>query len=324
VSRIIRLHRYGGPEELVTEEVEIPSPAADEIRVRQQAVGLNFVDIYHRTGLYRLPQLPAVLGVEGAGIIEEIGSNVSGFAVGDRVAYAGPPVGAYAEARLLPAARLIKLPSSIASETAAGAMLRGVTAHMLLTRVCPVSRGSTILIHAAAGGLGLVLVQWARRLGATTIGTVGSEAKAALAQEHGLDHAILYKSEDFVARALALTGNKGVNVAIDGVGAETLVKTLDCVQPFGAVVSVGQASGSLPSLPVDSLGPGRSLALVRPGIFRYVADLATYQKAATAVVGMLEAGLKIDTSHRFALADAATAHRALEVGMTSGSPLLIP
>jgi NADPH:quinone reductase len=322
MTKVIRLYRTGGPEELALEDIALGAPGLGEVRVRQQAIGLNYVDIYHRIGLYPLPKLPAVLGVEAAGIVEAVGADVADFVAGDRVAYA-LPVGAYSEARLLPASRLFKVPAAIAIETAAGAMLRGLTAHMLLDRGHPVAAGGTILVHAAAGGLGLILTQWAKQKGITTIGTVGSEAKAALARSCGLDHAILYKRDDFVAKVRDLTSGRGVDLAIDGVGGETLVKTLDCVRPFGAIASVGQASCGLPTIALSDLGPGRALSLSRPSVFRLAADLAFYRQGGAAVFAMLEAGLKIETGMRFALADVVRAHRALEAGETSGSPLLL-
>lgn len=321
--KVVKLQSYGGADGLVVEDIALAAPGPGEIRVRHEVVGVNYVDIYQRSGLYKLPQLPAVLGVEAAGVIEAVGPDIADFTVGERVGY-GLPVGAYAQARNLPAARLIKLPASVSAETAAGGLLRGLTAHMLFDRVCPLPAGSVILIHAAAGGLGLVLVQWAKRLGMTTIGTVGSEAKAALALSHGLDHAVLYRQEDFVTRVRTLTGGQGVDAAIDGVGADIFTKTLDCIRPFGTLASLGQAGGSLPALALDALGPIRSLNLARPSVFRYASDQAAYQKGAAAVVGMFETGLKIEIGARFPLADVAAAHAALESGATSGSLLLVP
>lgn len=323
MTLVVRMHAFGGPEVLAGEQLELPRPAAGEVRLRQEAAGLNYVDIYHRTGLYPVPGLPAVIGVEGAGVVEELGAGVEGLAVGDRIAYAGLPIGGYAEARLIPAARLVRLPEAIPGRVAAGTMLRGVTAHMLLHRVHPLRPGETVLIHAAAGGLGLILAQWAKRLGATVIGTVGSEAKAALARRHGVDHAILYRDADFVAAVHEITDGRGVDYAIDGIGGDLLLRTLDCVRPFGMVASVGQAGGPIPALSVTELGPRRSLALARPSVFAYAADPASYRAAAAAFLAELEAGLRVEIGAEFPLRDAAAAHRVMEARQTVGSPILI-
>ncbi|MDJ0388690.1 quinone oxidoreductase [Roseomonas sp. E05] len=323
MTLVVQIRATGGPEVLVPAQQDLPRPAAGEVRLRQEAAGLNYVDVYHRTGLYLVPGLPAVIGVEGAGVVEELGAGVEGLAVGDRAAYAGLPVGGYAEARLIPAARLIRLPEAVATRSAAGAMLRGVTAHMLLHRVHALQPGETVLIHAAAGGLGLILAQWAKRLGATVIGTVGSEAKAELARRHGVDHAILYDRTDFVAGAREITGGTGVDYAIDGIGGDTLLRTLDCVRPFGTVASVGQAGGPVPALRVAELGPRRSLALARPSVFAYAADPAAYRMAAKAFLALLQTGLRVEIGAGFPLRDAAQAHRALEARRTTGSSLLL-
>ncbi|WP_244486047.1 quinone oxidoreductase family protein [Bradyrhizobium viridifuturi] len=262
----------GGVDVFAPVRADLPHPAADEVRLRQTAIGVNFVDIYQRMGLYPVPSMPAVLGVEGAGIVEAVGTEVEAFRIGDRVAYAGLPLGGYAEARNLPASRLVRIPDGIDDQTAAAAMLRGITAHMLLDRVCPVRQGMVVLVHAAAGGLGLILTQWAKRLGATVIGTVGSPDKAELARSHGLDHAIQYRETDFVAEVRRLTDGGGVDIAYDGVGGETLIRTLDAMKPFGSIISVGQASGSLPAIALGELGPRRSLSLARPSFFAYASD----------------------------------------------------
>ena len=319
----IRMHAVGGPEVLVGEQTDLLRPAAGEVRLRQESAGLNYVDIYHRTGLYPVPGLPAVIGVEGAGVVEELGAGVESLGVGDRVAYAGLPIGGYAEARLLPAARLVRLPEAIPGRIAAGAMLRGVTAHMLLHRVHSLRAGETVLIHAAAGGLGLVLAQWAKRLGAIVIGTVGSEAKAELARRHGVDHAILYRATDFVGVVREITGGRGVDYAIDGIGGDILLRTLDCVRPFGTVASVGQAGGPIPALSVAELGPRRSLALARPSVFAYAADPLSYRAATAAFLAELGAGMRIELGAEFPLRDATAAHRAMEARQTAGSPILV-
>lgn len=323
VSAIV-MDRTGGPEVLRLVERDLPSPGPGEARVRHSAIGVNFVDIYHRTGLYPLPGLPAVPGVEGAGVVEAVGEGVQDVAVGDRVAYAGLPAGGYAQARNIAAGRLVRLPDDISDRLAAAAMLRGLTAHMLLHRVAAVGPGSTVLIHAAAGGLGLMLTQWARRLGAVTIGTVGSEAKAQLARDHGLDHAVLYRQTDFVAAVRELTGGQGVDVAVDGIGGDTLPRTLDCVRPFGLVASVGQAGGAIAPLAVAELGPRRSLALARPSVFAYANDLGSYGRAAAALFAQLRDGMAVTVGEEYPLAQAARAQADLEAGRTIGSLLLIP
>lgn len=323
VSAIV-MDRTGGPEVLRLAERDLPPPGPGEARVRHSAIGVNFVDIYHRTGLYPLPGLPAIPGVEGAGVVEAVGEGVREVAVGDRVAYAGLPAGGYAQARNIPAARLVRLPDDISERLAAAAMLRGLTAHMLLHRVAAVGPGSTVLIHAAAGGLGLMLTQWARRLGAVTVGTVGSEAKAQLARDHGLDHAVLYRQSDFVAAVRELTGGQGVDVAVDGIGGDTLPRTLDCVRPFGLVASVGQAGRAIAPLAVSELGPRRSLALARPSVFAYANDPGCYFRGAEALFAQLRGGMAVTVGEEYPLAQAARAHADLEAGRTTGSLLLIP
>lgn len=322
--RCIRLIQPGGPEALRAERIDLPEPGAGELRIRHAAAGVNYVDVYHRTGLYPLPTLPAVLGVEAAGVVEAVGPGVSGVAAGDRVAWAGLPAGGYAEARLLPAERAIRLPDGVEPATAASLLLRGITAHMLLTRVRPVGPGDVVLIHAAAGGLGLVLTQWAKSLGATVIGTVGGPAKAEIARAHGLDHAILYRETDFVAAVRQLTGGRGVDVAVDGIGGDTLPRTLDAVRPFGMVASVGQAGGPIPPLAVSEIGPRRSLCLSRPSVFAYMAELATYRAAAMEVLGRVADGLRAGPVTTLPLERAADAHRALESRETSGALVLVP
>ncbi|MGE5478576.1 MAG: quinone oxidoreductase family protein [Bacteroidales bacterium] len=320
----IVMERTGGVEVLRPRQVELPPPGPGEVRVRHAAIGVNFVDIYHRTGLYPLPALPAVPGVEGAGRVEAVGEGVAGLAVGDRVAYAGLPAGGYAEARNIPAARLVRLPDGISETLAAASMLRGLTAHMLLHRVAPVKPGDTVLIHAAAGGLGLILTQWAKRLGATTIGTVGSDAKAQLALDNGLDHAILYREADFAAATRTLTGGRGVDAAFDGIGGDTLARTLDCVRPFGMVASIGQADGPLAPLDLAEVGPRRSLSLSRPSVFAYANNAVSYAEGAAALFAVLADGLDVTVGAEYPLADAADAHRALEGGRSVGSLLLVP
>ncbi len=314
----------GGPEVLKAIITEVPAPQPGEVRLHQTAIGVNFVDIYHRTGLYPVPDLPAVLGVEGAGIVEAVGPGVETLRIGDRVAYAGMPVGGYAQTRNIAASRLVRIPGEISERTAAAAMLRGITAHMLLHRVYPVGRGTTVLVHAAAGGLGLIMTQWAKRLGATVIGTVGSPAKADLALSRGLDHAILYRSTDFVAEVRRLTDGAGVHVAYDGIGADTFMRTLDAVRLFGTVASIGQAGGPLPTFPLTELGPRRSLAVARPSVFAYSNDPATYAAATQALFDELISGLVVEIGAEFTLAAAAEAQTLLGQGATTGSILLQP
>jgi NADPH2:quinone reductase len=320
----IAMTAIGGVEVLKPVRADLPPPSAGEVRLRQTAIGVNFVDIYQRIGLYPVPALPAVLGVEGAGIVEAVGADVTMLRSGDRVAYAGLPLGGYAEARNLPANRLVRLPDSVDDHIAAAAMLRGVTAHMLLYRVYPVRPGMVVLVHAAAGGLGLILTQWAKRLGATVIGTVGSHAKAELAVSHGLDHALLYRETDFVAEVRRLTDGAGVDVAYDGVGGETLTRTLDAMKPFGMIASVGQASGTLPAIALGELGPRRSLSIARPSSFAYANDPKSYALAATGLFEELGRGLKIKIGIELPLVEAAKAQAQLEMGATVGSILLRP
>lgn len=320
----IAMTAIGGVEVLKPLRADLPPPSAGEVRLRQTAIGVNFVDIYQRMGLYPVPAMPVVLGVEGAGVVEAVGTDVKMLRGGDRVAYAGLPLGGYAEARNLPANRLVRIPDGIDDHIAAAAMLRGVTAHMLLYRVCPVRSGMVVLVHAAAGGLGLILTQWAKRLGATVIGTVGSHEKAELAVSHGLDHALLYRETDFVAQVRRLTDGAGVDVAYDGVGGETLTRTLDAMKPFGMIASVGQASGTLPAIALGELGPRRSVSIARPSSFAYANDPKSYALATTGLFEELGRGLKIKIGIEFPLVEAAKAQAQLEMGATVGSILLRP
>lgn len=258
MDQAIKLTRSGGTDGLTLVPHEPQTPSCDEIRIRHEAIGFNFIDIYHRIGLYPLP-LPAILGVEGAGFVEAAGDGIVDLKVGNRVAYAGVPVGAYASTRLLPRNRAIRLLSDIPSKVAAGSMLRGLTAHMLLTQIYPVGPRDTILIHAAAGGLGGLLVRWAEHLGAVVIGTAGSPEKAARAKAHGVDHMIVGREADIASEVAALTDGVGVDFAIDGIGRDMLMQTIACVRPFGTVASIGQAGGPIPPIAVDELGPKRSL-----------------------------------------------------------------
>lgn len=321
MAKMVRIERVGGPAVMKLVDQAVPAPGPGEVRVRQTAIGVNFVDIYHRTGAYPLPGLPSGLGVEAAGEVEAVGEGVSGFAVGDRVAYGGLPPGSYAESRLVPTGRLLSLPAAIAPRLAAAALLRGLTAWMVLHRVCSVRPGQTILIHAAAGGVGVILTQWARRLGAVTIGTVGSEQKAALARAHGLDHAVLYRQSDFVAAVRDLTEGRGVDYAVDGIGGATLPRTLSVVRPFGMVASLGQTAG--PIAPLD-IGALRGIGLSRPSVLGLISDGTAYREAAAALFAVLADGLRVEIGAEYPLDAVAKAHEALEAGRTMGSVLLTP
>lgn len=324
MTQAIRIHAVGGPDVLRVDDIDLPPPGPGEVRVRHAAVGVNYIDVYHRTGLYPLPVLPAAIGVEAAGTVEAVGPGVRGLAEGDRVAWAGLPAGGYCAARTIAADRVLPLPKGLDERTAASLLLRGITVHMLLNRVLPVRDGSTLLVHAAAGGLGLVLTQWAKRLGVEVIGTVGSAAKAETAKAHGLDHAILYRQEDFVPAVRGLTGGVGVDAAVDGIGGDTLRRTFDAVRPFGMVASVGQAGGPIPPVDVTELGPRRSLSLARPSVVGYMADVATYRRAAEEVLALAAAGLSAGPITALPLVQAAEAHRMLEGRSSTGSLVLIP
>ncbi len=323
-TNAIRIHEYGGPEQLRWETIELPTPGAGEVQVRHSAVGLNYIDVYHRTGLYPTPPLPCALGMEAAGTVEATGSEVTDFRVGDRVAYASPPLGAYAEARNIDAGRLVALPEGIDFEQGAAMMLQGMTAEYLLRRTYPVQAGQTVLFHAAAGGVGLIFCQWAKRLGATVIGTVGSEEKAEIARAHGCDHTILYREEDVVARVKAITDGRGVPVVYDGIGRDTWTLSLDCLAPRGMMVSFGNASGKVPPVELGELTARGSLYLTRPTLMTYTADTQELRDSAAALFERVLAGdIRIEVNQRFALAKAAKAHRALEARETTGSTILI-
>jgi NADPH:quinone reductase len=323
MDRIVRMTGVGGVDQLEVVSREPQAPGPVEVRIRQEAVGVNFIDIYHRTGLYPI-SLPAVLGVEGAGVVEAVGDGVVDIAIGDRIAYAGAPVGAYATTRLLPRTRAVRLPDDISLRVAAASMLKGLTAHMLLTRTYPVCAESTMLVHAAAGGLGGMLVRWAKHLGATVIGTTGSADKAHIATMHGADHVIVGRDADIVSAVADLTDGHGVDYAIDGIGGSTLLKTLACVRPFGTVASIGQAAGPIPPISVEQLGPRRSLSLARPSIMAYSAELDTYSVASEALIAVMQAGVVADIGGEYSLSETAMAQADLEGGRTSGSLLLIP
>lgn len=323
MPKAIRFHQTGGPEVLRWEEVEVPAPGPGEVRLRQVAVGLNFIDTYHRSGLYPLP-LPAIPGVEGVGHIEALGPGVEGVRVGDRVACLGP-LGAYAQERNVPADRLIPLPEGLGDLEAGAMMLQGLTAWFLLRRTHRVQPGETVLVHAAAGGVGLVLCQWARHLGATVIGTVGSEEKARLAREHGCAHTLLYREEDVPARVRELTGGQGVPVVYDGVGKDTWTASLDCLAPLGLMVSFGNASGPVPPVDLLSLTARGSLFVTRPTLFTYVAKREELLAGARELFDVVLGGtVRIPARQTFPLREAAAAHRELEARRTTGSTVLLP
>ena len=315
----IRLHQTGGPENLVWEAVDVPDPAPGEVKIAHGAVGLNYIDVYHRTGLYPMDP-PFTIGLEGAGTVIAVGEGVTELQEGDRVAYADMPIGAYAEERVIPAHRLVKLPGSISFETAASMMLQGMTAEYLLRRTYPVKAGDTILIHAAAGGVGLIACQWAKALGATVIGTVGSEEKAALAKAHGCDHTILYRQTDFVEEVKKITGGAGLPVVYDSVGADTYMGSLQCLKPRGLLVMYGNASGPVPPFDLGLLAKMGSLYITRPTLMVYNAPREELVTCANALFDVVTSGkVKINVNQRYALKDAAEAHRALEARETTGS-----
>ncbi len=325
MSKAIRIHEYGGPEVLRWEEVEVGDPAPGQLRVRQAAVGLNYIDVYHRTGLYPLPSLPWTLGMEGAGQVEAVGEGVAEFKIGDRVAYASPPVGAYAEVRLMPADRVVALPDAIDDRTAAAMMLQGMTAQYLLRRTYRVQAGDTILLHAAAGGVGLIASQWARHLGATVIGTVGSDQKAELARAHGCHHVIVYSRENFVERVREITDGQGVAVVYDSVGQATFMGSLDCLRPLGMMVSFGNASGAVPPFEPGILAAKGSLFLTRPNLMTYTAKRADLLASAAELFEVVASGaVKIEVRQTYPLAETARAHRDLEARQTTGSTVLLP
>ena len=320
----IRIHQTGGPEVLQWEEVAVGDPAPGQARVRHEAVGLNFIDTYHRSGLYPLP-LPSGLGLEGAGVVEAVGEGVSDFVPGDRVAYAGGPVGAYSQVRCLPAERLLKLPDALSFETAAAMMLQGLTSAYLLRRTYRVQPGDAVLIHAAAGGVGLIACQWAKALGATVIGTVSSEAKAELAKQHGCDHIIYYSREDVAKRVRELTGGEGVAVVYDGVGKDTFMGSLDSLRMCGMMVSFGNASGPVPPFDPLLLTQKGSLFITRPTSMHYTAKRQDLLALGTELFDVVASGqVRIEVNQRYALSDAANAHRDLESRKTTGSTILLP
>src|SRR4051812_49389249 len=321
MSHAIRIHKTGGPEVLEWNEVDVGEPGPGQVTLRQEAAGLNFIDVYHRTGLYK-QELPFTPGVEGAGVVEAVGSDVSNVKKGDRVAYAGA-LGGYAEERLIDADRLVKLPEGISAEQAAGMMLQGMTAQMLLRSVFPVTKGDIILVHAAAGGVGLIMCQWAAALGATVIGTVSTEEKAELARAHGCAHPLIYSKQDFVAEVNRITRGDKLPVVYDSVGRDTFMRSLDCLKVRGLMVSFGNASGPVEPFSPLLLSQKGSLYLTRPTLFHYIATRQQLEQSAKELFEVVASGkVKVEVQQRFALKDAADAHRALQERKTTGSTIL--
>ena len=321
--KAIRIEQNGGPEVMRYVDVDLAAPGEGQVQVRHRAIGLNFIDCYFRSGLYPAP-LPSGLGMEGSGVIEAVGYGVKGFKVGERVAYAGQPLGAYSEARNMPTNNLVKLPKSVSDETAAGMMLKGMTVRYLIRATYKVKRGETILLHAAAGGVGLILSQWAKALGAKVIGVVGSHEKMVVAKAHGCTHVINSASENVVARVREITGGKGVPVVYDGVGQATLMTSLDCLAPRGLLVSFGNASGPISALNLGLLAARGSLYVTRPTLGSYISTPAEFKETAQDLMEIVKSGkVKIAVNQRYALADAAKAHRDLEARKTTGASVLL-
>jgi NADPH2:quinone reductase len=321
----VRIHAHGGPEQMCYEPIEVPPPGAGEVQLRQQAIGINYLDTYHRRGVFPIPALPGALGVEGAGEVVAVGEGVTRFKVGDRVAYACRPVGSYASRRNLSAAHLLHLPDGVSFEQAAAATLQGLTAHMLMHRVTRLTADQTVLVHAAAGGLGSLLTQWASRFGCRVIGTVGSAAKAELARAQGCSEVILYRDEPFTDGVARLTAGSGVDVVFEGLGGQVFHDSLTVLKPFGQIVNLGQVAEGLPSVKLGDLGPARSLTVSVPGVFAYVANHPDLQAAADVLYGLIARGeLTVNIGARYPLRDASAAHEALEARETTGSLILIP
>ncbi len=323
-TKAIEIAEAGGPEVMRLADADIPPPGKGEIRLRHTAIGLNYIDTYHRSGLYALP-MPAGLGMEAAGVVEAVGEGVKGLKAGDRAAYGVGPRGAYALHRNVPASRVVKLPKAISDETAAGMMLKGLTVRALLRSVYKVKRGETILFHAAAGGVGVIFTQWAKALGVRVIGTVGSDEKIAVAKAHGCAHVINYRSENVVARVKEITGGAGLPVVYDGVGQATFMTSLDCLRPRGLLVVFGNASGPVTSFDLGLLAARGSLYVTRPTVLTYMADDKELAAASRELIDIVKSGkVRIPVNQRYALADAAQAHRDLESRATTGTTILIP
>ena len=325
MTKAIRIHEHGAPEVMLWEEVTLANPGPGLVHLRHTAVGLNYIDVYHRTGLYPLGELPATPGMEGAGVVAAVGEGVDEVSPGDRVAYAGLPPGAYAQERLIPAHRLVKLPDGISDQQAAGMMLQGMTVQYLLRSTFHVKPGDTILFHAAAGGVGLIACQWAKQLGATVIGTVGSPEKAKLAAAHGCDYPLLYRDEDWVERVREITDGEGVPVVYDSIGKDTFMKSLDCLRPLGLMVSFGQASGPVGPFDAGVLAAKGSLFLTRPTLMTYTANREDLLASAGELFDVVMSGaVKIEVKQTYPLSEVARAHRDLEARKTTGSTVLLP
>lgn len=323
MARAIVVTETGGPDVLVAADVQVGEPGPGEVRLRQTAIGVNFIDTYHRSGLYPVAALPFTPGMEAVGEIEQVGEGVTGLKEGDRVCYGNGPMGSYASERIMPTSTLIKVPAALRDEQVAGMMLRGLTAWYLLRSLHDLKAGETVLFHAAAGGVGLIFCQWAKQIGATVIGTVGSEEKAELARANGCTHTVLYKSEDFVAKVNDITDGKKVSVVYDGVGKDTFVGSLDCLQKCGLMVSFGNASGPPPAIDIGSLGPKGSLFVTRPTLFDYTGTRAQLEQGCSDLFKVVESGaVKIEVGQSYGLDQAAHAHNDLETRKTSGSTIL--
>jgi NADPH2:quinone reductase len=324
MAKAIRIHKHGGPEVLQYEDVAVSDPGPGQARIRQTAIGLNFIDTYHRSGLYQL-QMPSGIGLEGAGVVEAVGPNVTWVKAGDRVAYAGGPPGAYAEVRLVPADRLVKVPEGISDRTAAAMMLKGLTTQYLIRSTYRVQSGQTVLLHAAAGGVGLIACQWLKALGVSVIGTVGSEEKAKLAKAHGCEHTIIYTKENFAERVSQITGGKKVPVVYDSVGKDTFMGSLDSLQPRGMLVIFGNGSGPVAAFDLNLLAAKGSLYVTRPTLMTYTAKREDLEAMAAELFDVVKSGkVKIEVNQTYALKDAAQAHRDLEGRKTTGSTVLLP
>jgi NADPH2:quinone reductase len=322
MSYAVTINQCGGSDEFNYGPIDVPAPAAGQVTIHQEAIGLNYIDVYFRSGLYPIAEFPAIVGMEGAGTITAIGKGVSEFSVGDRVAYAAPPIGAYATDRLMRADGIVKLPDAIEFDTAAAMMLQGMTVQYLIKQTYEVKPGDTVLFHAAAGGVGLIACQWLKHLGATIIGTVGSEEKAELAKQNGCDHIILYKTENVAERVKELTDGKGVPVVYDSIGASTLEASLDSLMPRGLLVSFGNASGPVTDFSFGTLGAKGSLYVTRPSLMTYIAERANMVSMAEDLFDVVSSGaVKIAINQRYPLSDAAKAHDALESRSTTGSTI---
>ena len=325
MTKAVRIHETGGPEKLIYEDVEVGAPGDGEIRLRHTAIGLNFIDCYQRSGLYPLPPLPLTLGAEGAGVVEAVGPGVSDLSVGQRVAYAGGQIGSYSEERTMAASVVVPVPDAIDDQSAAAMMLKGMTVYMLMHRCYPVQSGDTILVHAAAGGVGTIMCQWAKHLGATVIGTVGTDEKAELAKSHGCDHPIVYSRENFSERVVEITGGAGVQAVYDSIGKDTFMASMDCLEKFGSIVSFGNASGPAPEISPLVLMQKGSLFLNRPTLMNYTEKRENVLKASSALFDVVAGGqVKIEVNQTYALKDTAQAHTDLEARKTTGCTVLLP